>query len=273
MSDTTKQDKSSEPNKSTSQPADLMGYEGQIPTAEETTLPATSTATDVQATINKAVKEVTVGEDGKYVYPEDMDPMLKAAVAATKSYRDNHSGFTKSQQSLKESEAETEALREQLAEQSKKPLELTTEDQAELDKLYIANPEAWRARVNKLEAEAAQTAQDAIDDVTSGVRTKAGAEHELARRVAYLEAFNVGRKTSITEDTLDNDIPPRINNKLAKGEVTFEEYLSEVSSYLDKGKVVGGATPQETTDLNRSNGASTSGIKEDGAIDYASQTL
>jgi uncharacterized protein YpiB (UPF0302 family) len=58
-------------------------------------------------------------------------------------------------------------------------------------------------------------------------------EGELARRYEYLDAFNIGREIPITLDMLDNDIPPRITNKLAETEVTFEEFLDEVSEYLE----------------------------------------
>jgi len=230
---------------------DNMGY---VP-AQETTLPATSNADDVQTIINKAVKEVTVDEKGKYVYPDGMDPTLKAAVAATKSYRDNQSGFTKSQQSLKETEAERDALREQLAKQTVKPLELSTEDQSELDKLYVENPTAWRHKMNMLDKQSTDAVHKELTTVTEASRTKAGAEFELDRRVKYLEEFNDGRKTAITPDILDNDVPNRINSKLADRSVTFEEYLDEVSEYLNSGKVVAKVPDNTTVDLNKANGS------------------
>ncbi len=64
-------------------------------------------------------------------------------------------------------------------------------------------------------------------------------DDELQRRYDYLDEFNEGREVPITPELLDDDIPPRITNKLAKGEITFEKYLDEVSEYLeylDKGK-------------------------------------
>ena len=264
MSDTTKEQPKTE---------DLMGYEAQI--APETTLPATSNAEDVQSLINKTAKEVTVGEDGKYIYPDDIDPMLKAAVAATKSYRDNQSGFTKSQQSLKEAEAESEALREKLATYTAKSLELTNEDQTRLNALKTSNPDEWRAELNRLESEAKASIQTELDNVTEEVRQKASGEFELDRRYAYLKEFNVGREIEITPELLDTDIPPRITKKLAEASITFEEYLDEVSEYLSKGKVVSKPGDTTTTNLNQANGSSTPGkqTKKDGEIDYTSQTF
>lgn len=254
---------------------DLMGYENQVAEAPETTLPETSNATDVQTIINTAVKEVTVGDDGKYVYPKDMDPMLKAAVAATKSYRDNQSGFTKSQQSNKELEAETQALRKKLAEVTQGRLEITQEEKVELDNLKNTDPDAWRAKLNDIESKSRQAITDELESVTEEVRKKASGEYELERRYAYLDEFNEKREIKITPELLDNDIPPRITSKLAKGELTFEDYLDEVSEYLDKGKVVGNSKPTKTTDLNKANGSSTGAEanKEEVVMDYSMTTL
>ncbi len=59
---------------------------------------------------------------------------------------------------------------------------------------------------------------------------------EIERRYKYLDQFNIGREVPITPEMLDNDIPPMITDKLADGTVTFEEFLDEVSEYLDKEK-------------------------------------
>jgi len=63
--------------------------------------------------------------------------------------------------------------------------------------------------------------------------------YELARRYKYLDEFNVGRKVPILTEILDNDIPFTINDRLANSEITFEEYLDEVSEYLDKEQSLG----------------------------------
>ena len=250
-------------NDNPAETADLMGYEQntEVVTPQETTEPK-----DTQAIINDAIKEVTVDEDGKLVYPDGMDPMLKAAVAASKSFRDTQSGFTKSQLSLKESESENSFLREQLAKQNQ-TLGLTPEKAKELDDLMFTDPKAWRIEMNKLDAQASGQ----YDTQIAEVRQKSGAEFELERRINVLKDYNVGRKTEITPDVLDNDIPARITNKLADGNITFEEYLEEASEYLSKGKVVVTETPAKTVDLNKANGSSTAQpqTKQEGELDYA----
>ncbi len=57
-------------------------------------------------------------------------------------------------------------------------------------------------------------------------------EFELQRRYDYLDEFNIGRKVPITPEILDEHTPASITNKLARGEITFEEYLDEASDYL-----------------------------------------
>ena len=246
---------------------DLMGYEN---TTLEVTLPETSNAVDAQTLINNAIKEVTVDDNGKYVYPDDMDPMLKAAVAASKSFRDNQSGFTKSQQSLKEMEAENTALREQLA-STPQSLGLSPADKVALDNLMTTDPVAWRQKLNSLEQEATETRRTAIEATT----TKSRAETELQRRIDYLDSINANRESAITPDVLDNDIPPRMTKKLADGEVTFEEYIEEVSSYLDKGRVVANTTAPTTANLNTANGSSVAQAQtqQEGELSYANTTF
>ena len=254
----------SNPNDNPAETADdTMGYgDSAVETGAETP----SQPLDTQTIINNAVKEVTVDDNGKLVYPDDMDPMLRAAVAATKSFRDTQSGFTKAQMSLKESESENGFLKERLGKESK-ALGLTPEKAKELDNLMYTDPKAWRAELNKLESEASNQ----YDTQIAEVRKKTGAEAELERRVNVLGDFNVGRETAITPDTLDNDVPARITNKLADGNITFEEYLVEVAEYLGKGKVVKQVVPTKTTDLNKANGGSAAQpqTKEEGELDYS----
>ncbi len=261
---------------------DMMGYEDQVGMTGtgENESPAkapTSAPQDVQALINATVKEVTVDpKTGKYIYPEDIDPVLKAAVAATKSYRDNQSGFTKSQQSLKETEAEVTALREKLAKYTSKSLELSPEDRQTLDNLKATNPEAWREELNKLETQSKQAIQEELDASTEEARTKASGEYELERRYKYLEDFNKGRDTQITPEMLDTDVPPRITNKLGDGTLSFEEYLDEVAVFLNTAKTVATEPDTTTTDLNKVNGStnpSESAQEKQGVLDYSGMTF
>ncbi len=230
-----------------------------------------------QEQVNALVKEVTVGEDGKFVYPDDTPEHLKYAVATEKKYRDTQGGFTKSQQTLKETETEVTALREQIATMSQSVLEIPKEDAERLEDLMYSDPTAWRREINALESKHSKDVQLKLDEVMGDVRTKAGAQFELDRRVSVLEQFNEGRATPVTVEILDNDIPPRISSKLAKGHLTFEGYLAEVDEYLSKNKVVTNDDAGAGTKLTSGAGSSTppsegSQLEQD-ALNYSQMTL
>ncbi len=231
---------------------DMMGYETQTEQKEVVT-PSIS----VQEQVNTALKEVTVGEDGKLQYPTDMDPLLKSAVASEKKYRDTQSSFTKGQINLTELEAENIALREQIANNSQMPLELTQEDADRLNDLKFTDPEAWRKEINTLETSHSKKNLEALNEVTADVRTKAGQQFEMNRRGDVLARFNEGRENPINDEVITNDIPPRITNKLNEGKISFEDFLSEVDSYLSKGKTVNKEADPKLPELHKRNGGST----------------
>lgn len=231
---------------------------------------------DFQTRVNDAIKEVTIDEEtGKYVYPDDISEELKYAVAAEKKFRDTQGSYTKNQISLKEVETENEALREQLAKLSNTTLELSQADADRLDDLKFSDPSAWRRELNALEIEHSTNAQKKLDESMGEVRKKAGAQFELDRRFEVLKQFNEDRKTPITVEMLDDDIPPRITKKLADGLLTFEGYLAEVDEYLSKGKVVSNPSVDNGTKLTQSAGSTTpsSANEQQGQVDYSTMTF
>lgn len=206
--------------------------------------------------VNKLLKEATDAETGKLVFPDGISDELKYAVTAEKKFRDTQSGFTKSQMTLKEIEAENEALREQLAKNSATRLEIPAEKAAELEDLMLSDPQAWRLEMNRLETEHTTQVQKGLKEQMSEVRQSAGAKAEMERRDSVLASFNEGREVPITPEVLDNDIPPRITKKLADGLLTFEGYLAEADEYLSKGRVVGNPDADTGTSLNSAAGGS-----------------
>lgn len=211
----------------------------------------------LQSEVNELVKQVTVSEDGKFVYPDGTPEHLRLAIASEKKFRDTQSSYTKTNQALKDAEDEIQALREQVAKQSTAGA-LSEEDTERLEELKYSDPEEWYKERLRLENQATQSL------------TKVQQEQK-ARRDA-LSAVNAGRETPITVDVLDNDVPPRINNKILKGEITFEQYLAEVVSYLDKGRVV--ANPTLTGDTKLPSGGSTNLTSVDTPqIDYSKLTF
>ena len=44
----------------------------------------------------------------------------------------------------------------------------------------------------------------------------------------------------LNDEVFANDLPPRITGKLARGEVSFEDFLEESKEFLTKGRVIKG---------------------------------
>ena len=107
--------------------------------------------------------------------------------------------------------------------------------------------------MNELETRA--TAQ--LNNDLAEVSTNVSAKSEIARRHKVLEQYNLENPgNQITQQVVSNDVPPRITNKLSEGEITFEEFLSEVNTYLSTPKVIQNETINRQADLGKIGGAS-----------------
>jgi len=214
----------------------------------------------MQTELNELVKQVTVTDEGKFIYPDGTPDHLRLALGSEKKFRDTQSAYTRSQQALKEAEEAKAALLEQLA--SQVPAGGLSDDEVErLEELKYTDPDAWYKERQALESK-----------VTKAHRETLTKEQELRSRHAYLASINTGRDTVITPELLDNDIPPRINNKLRNGELSFEAYIAEVVAYLDKGRVV--SNPEVIGDTKLTSGGSgTLTTKNNQAIDYSKITF
>jgi hypothetical protein len=227
-----------------------------------------------QEEINAFLKEAKVDDNGKIQYPADIDPKLKLAIAAEKKYRDTQAGYTKAQMSNKELEAENQALREQLANGSNVPLELTPEEAERLDDLKYTNPEEWHRELKAIEDRHLSQVKGKLSEQTEAVKKKASEAFEFERRSKVLKEFNKGREVPINDATVENDIPPRITNKLKEGKISFEEFLSEAAMYLDKGKTAPNPSDPSLPDLHKTAGGSKpSKMETEPEIDYSTLTL
>ncbi len=165
------------------------------------------------------------------------EPSSQPQIDYEKRYKDTQAAFTKSQQTLKSYEAKINVL-EQLTQPQ---VELDEATKAELEDLKFSNPDAWRAKLNSLEADARAKHNEQL----SKVQAEASQQVELGRRAQVLEEYNRSHPDfQITDDVISYDVPPRITKKLESGEITFEDFLGEVSSYLQAPKKVG--TPNKT---------------------------
>jgi len=195
-------------------------------------------AADVTKQVSSLVSQITSDEEGNYIFPEDVElsPELKFAATAEKRRRDTQMSYTKNQQALKALEAEKAKLLEQLS-NSNKP-SFTAEEQEELDSLMYEDPQAWRQKVNQLESQKLAESRAKIEELTGEARKAAEQQYELERRSQVLQEFNDSTETPITDEIIANEVPPRITKRLENNEISFEEFLNEVHTYINKGKVV-----------------------------------
>ena len=149
-----------------------------------------------------------------------------------KRFKDTQSAYTKSQQELKAAKAKLEAL-EKL---TQPVVQLDEATQAQLDELKYSNPEAWRDKMNSLEAEAKLKHLSVLSEAEKLAMQQA----ELEQRAQILSEYNSKHpQNPITDEVIMFDVPPRITKKLENGEISFEEFLTEAHNFLYAPKKVG----------------------------------
>jgi len=219
---------------------------------------------DIQQIINKTLKEIQVDDKGKFIYPEGISPELKAAIAATKSFRDTQSSYTKAQQELKALQAEQAALKEQLKKYETPTASLTPEQQQELDALKFTDPDAWYSKMRELEAKANSTIEEKLNEVTKQAR-QATAE-EL--RLEALKEFNKSVEQPLDPQELELNTPPAWQQKVISGEWTMQEFLEKAYNFIHADKVVVNPQVEVPTNLNSVPGGDKDPQLETG-IDYS----
>lgn len=149
-----------------------------------------------------------------------------------KRFKDTQSAYTKSQQELKAVKAKLEAL-EKL---TQPVVQLDEATQAQLDELKYSNPEAWRDKMNSLEAEAKLKHLSVLSEAEKVAMQQA----ELEQRAQILSEYNSKHpQNPITDEVIMFDVPPRITKKLENGEISFEQFLTEAHNFLYAPKKVG----------------------------------
>jgi len=185
--------------------------------------------------VNSVVSQMTVDDSGNHQIPDGVEASEEVRYAAglVKRQRDTQGAFTKSQQKLKALESENNKLATSW--EADAIQKLSNQEQAKLEELKVQDPEAWRQEIGKLE----DTKRTAFQDKRTQIKKEASAGTEIERRTAVLADFNAANpEINITDDLIENDIPPRLTKDLENGVVTFEEYLGNVKEYMGKGKAI-----------------------------------
>ncbi len=216
--------------------------------------------------VTSIVSSASLDEAGNLVLPEglELDEATKFAVTSEKRRRDTQSAYSKAQQRLKTLETENDHTWQLL--ESKVSAELTIEEKTELEELKTVDLDKWRLKLNALDGKK----KDQIKVTKTEIQDKSLREVELAARKDQIKLYNEQNPDhQITDDVIDNEIPPKFTKKLAAGDISFEEFIIECNKYLTKGKVLdkGTKTDEDEVDLSKANG---SGKIPDAALAKAS---
>lgn len=180
-----------------------------------------------------AYKTLKAGEE----LPKDTPPAVKLLARQMKMGRDTQGAYTKTNQQLIAAQAERDALKA-IAEQA--PVSLTSDQQTELDDLKYSDPDAWRAKLNEYEEAAKQGTATQVTETMTTAAEKAVA----AARLKQLKEFTANSGIELTDEIIENDLPPRITSKLSSGEITFAEFLEQAERFLTADKTIDKSNPE-----------------------------
>lgn len=220
--------------------------------------------------VNKVVGDMVQKEDGTWELPEgEFSDELKYAVVSEKRRRDMQSVLGKTQHELALSNKEREALKTRLTERVQ--INMSAEEQEEMQELKFSDPDKWRERMNTYE----QRAKEELENELGEVKTTVTKETELERRQRVLDEFNAANPDlQITDEVIAYDVPPRITKKLEDGTISFDEFLGEVKDYLSRGKVIKKEKTLDQPNLNDLGGsdkAEEDAIQKDITTSYAKE--
>ena len=235
---------------------DYFGYDKSLfeDVAEKVAETTTEDIKTIQSKVNDYLKKIEVDDNGKFVYPDDIDPALKLTIAATKAMRDNQSAYTKAQMELKKREAELEELKKQVTSNIDPMSLVSPEDKQKINELKYTDPDKWFIVMKNLEAEANKKAQADLNKATE----KAANESVYEYRKRVLDEYNKSNGINMTPEQIELFVPPVYAKKLADGEITFDEYLETAKDVLyGKFSVKQPIKPNNTTDINKVGGGST----------------
>jgi hypothetical protein len=223
--------------------------------------------------VTSIVNSASMDDKGNLVLPEgiELDEATVYAVKTEKRRRDTQAAYTKSQQQIKQLTSAQEEAFTHL--ENELQVELTTEEQTELEELKVTNPDAWRKKLNQFESRK----KEKVGEIKKKITEKTSRETALEERAASLAKYNEENPDyPLSDDVIDNDIPPRFTKQLASNEITFDEFLTKCRDYLAKGKTLDKGTKAENeVDLSQANGSaklSDSVINKSSSSDYKKET-
>lgn len=214
-----------------------------------------------ESRVNDVIAATTKSEEGKLTFPENVDEGLKYAANAEMRRRDTQASYTRGQQEIKTLSAENSKLSDSWELDAVANIDAT--EQARLDELKTQDPDKWREELTNLEI----AKRDAFKAKRTAVSQEANQLSELEQRQVTLETHNANNPNAqITNDVIENDIPPRITAELQAGTITFDQFLTKATKYITTDKVIAGTKPPvDEPDFANARGSNTPGLLAAGA--------
>lgn len=185
--------------------------------------------------VNQLVEKLTVDDKGEVQVPTDLqaDPAILFAAKAERRRRDTQAAYTRVSQRARELEKTEQALVNRLEDFAMATL--PADQLQKLEELKLSDPEAWRAELNKVEADAKAKLKEEV----RGIGKKVQQESELERRTRILEDYNKQNpEQPLTDDLISAEIPPKYVKELDEGKITFEEFIGKCDKFLKANKVI-----------------------------------
>ena len=185
-------------------------------------------------TLDERINETlsTADDKGMIDFGENVDPVFKKLVLTEKKARQHQAKAIKTIQENAKLKAKSEVLESTISSSA----QLSAEQVEELEELKLTNPDEWFNKKVQYEAEAKQQLTGKLQEQIDEASTKAINELTLSERKDVMARFSASTGINLTDDVMQNDIPPRLQAKI--NDMPFEDYLKEVATYLNKGKVV-----------------------------------
>ena len=213
--------------------------------------------------VNAAVSGIV---DGKLA--DGLSEEVQYAAGLEVRRRDTQSQFSKGQHQLGIVQAENKKLTEGWS----KDISLSSEQMAELETLKGTDPDAWKAKVDEYEG----AAQEKFNETRGTIAKEAKTETEAESRDRLIKEFDAANPDiDLSDEVVQNDLPPRYLKKLEAGDITFEEFLDQAKEYLTKGKVLKKEDTPEDISLSKASGRSTpedSAVEADARDSYKNET-
>lgn len=168
------------------------------------------------------------------------NPILDELAKTEFNRRETQASYTKARQDLTATQAEKDFL---LVE-TQKGLNLSAIQNEELEKLKFNDPDRWKDTVTKLESQAKSDFDKTITDGLGHARSEASKNYELSRREEILKDFSLANPDfNLTDEVVREQLPPRLVNQLANGELAFGDFLTKAQIFITSPKKTDTKTP------------------------------